>query len=96
MLTLSETAATLLTQSRSQQGIPDDAVLRVAPAPGGAEAGGISIGFVDEPLAGDHTGDAHGMPLAVAPDVADALDSAKIDVDTTGDSAQLVLVPAHA
>lgn len=89
MLTISENAATLLTQSRTQQGMPDDAMLRVAPA-----ADGISLGFVDQAEDGDHTGSAHGLPICVASEVADALEEAKIDVETSGDEPQLVLVPA--
>ena len=53
MLTLSHPAATMLTDVRSQQGMPDDALLRVAPATDGEQ--GISLGFVDAPMDGDHT-----------------------------------------
>ena len=93
MLTLSETAATLLAESRSRKGIPDDAVLRVAGAAGEGEQG-VTLGFVDEPEAGDRTGSAHGMKLCVAPDVAEALDGAQIDTQISGGSTQLVIVPA--
>ena len=92
MLTLSENAATLLIESRSQQGISDDAMLRVAPAPG--QDAGISLGFVDQPLDGDLTGNAHGMPLCVASEVSEVLEAAKIDVETSGENPQLVIVPA--
>ena len=96
MLTLTQPAATMLTDVRSQQGIPDDALLRVAGATDGQQ--GISLGFVDEPMDGDHTADAHGLAFCVAPEVADALSAAKIDVqdpdvDSTG-PANLVIVPA--
>lgn len=96
MLTLTQPAATMLTDVRSQQGIPDDALLRVAGATDGQQ--GISLGFVDEPMDGDHTADAHGLAFCVAPEVADALSAAKIDVqdpdvDSTG-PANLVIIPA--
>jgi Fe-S cluster assembly iron-binding protein IscA len=96
MLTLSQPAATLLTDARSQQGIPDDALLRVARATDGEQ--GISLGFVDTPMEGDHTASVHGLAYCVAPEVAEALDAAKIDVqdpsvDSTG-PAHLVIVPA--
>lgn len=96
MLTLSQPAATMLTDVRSQQGIPDDALLRVAGATDGEQ--GISLGFVDTPMDGDHTASVHGLSYCVAPDVAEALEGAKIDVqddsaDSTG-SAHLVIVPA--
>ena len=91
LLTLSSSAANLLSNARSQQGIPDDATLRVAPSTEGG-AGNISLGFVDQPFEGDQTGDAHGLPYCVAPEVAPALDEAKIDVQGSGDDAQLVVV----
>ncbi len=96
MLTLSHPAATLLTDARSQQGIPDDALLRVAGATDGQE--GISLGFVDAPMEGDHTAEVHGLGLCVAPDVAEALSGAKIDVQESApdstEPANLVIVPA--
>lgn len=94
MLTLSPSAAQALAQSRSQQGIPDDATLRVAAAPtSDGEQPGITLGFVDEPMDGDQTGDAHGLPICVAPEVADALSDATIDTQTQGGETRLVLVP---
>ncbi len=96
MLTLSHPAATMLTDARSQQGMPDDALLRVAPATDGEQ--GVSLGFVDAPMDGDHTGEVHGLGLCVDPEVAEALSGAKIEVrdagtDSTG-AAHLVIVPA--
>ncbi len=95
MLTLTKTAADVLADSRAQQGIPEDTMLRVAAAQQGQEQG-IALGFVDEPQDGDQTGDAHGMGICVAPEVAEQLDAVKIDVDRSGDQPQLVLVPADA
>lgn len=96
MLTLSQPAATMLNDVRSQQGIADDALLRVASAIDGEQ--GISLGFVDAPMDGDQTADVHGLSFCVAPDVAGALSSAKIDVQDPGDDstgpARLVIVPA--
>ncbi len=93
MLTLSPTAAAVLDETRSRQGIPGEATLRVASAPAenGQEAG-ISIGFVDRPMSGDLTAEAHGMSYCVAPEVADALDQAAIDIERDGDESRLVLV----
>ncbi len=96
MLTLTQPAATMLTDVRSQQGIPGDALLRVAGATDGEQ--GISLGFVDEPMDGDHTASVHGLDYCVAPEVSDALAAAKIDVqepaaDSSG-AANLVIVPA--
>ncbi|MDW3213242.1 MAG: hypothetical protein R8G01_04535 [Ilumatobacteraceae bacterium] len=95
MLTLSPTAANALTETKTRQNIPDDASLRVAsaPAPDGQQ-GGITLGFVDEPMAGDQVGEAHGLTICVAPEIADDLDGAQIDLQQQGAEAQLVVVPA--
>lgn len=94
MLTLTPSAAEALATARSQQGIPDDATLRVAAAPAGnGEQPGITIGFVDEPMEGDQTGDAHGLPICVAPEVAESLSDATIDTQVEGEQTRLVLVP---
>jgi hypothetical protein len=45
-------------------------------------------------LLGDAVGEAHGMPLCVAPEVSAALDHSAIDVVRDGDHMQLVVVPA--
>jgi Fe-S cluster assembly iron-binding protein IscA len=96
MLTLTQPAATMLNDVRMQQGIPEHTLLRVAGARGDEQ--GISLGFVDAPMEGDRTGTAHGLAYCVAPEVADALEAAKIDVqDPSVDSdspANLVIVPA--
>ncbi len=86
----------MLTDARTQQGIPGDALLRVAGATDGQE--GISLGFVDEPMDGDHTASVHGLDYCVAPEVSDALAAAKIDVqessaDLSG-APSLIIVPA--
>lgn len=96
MLTLTPTAANALTETKSRQNIPDDASLRVAPSPavdGGA--GGITLGFVDTPAAGDQVGEAHGLAICVDPEIADDLDGAQIDLQQQGADAQLVIVPAN-
>ena len=95
MLTLSQNAAQALTETRERQNIPDDASLRVAsvPATNGSE-GGITLGFVDTPMEGDQVGEAHGLTICVAPEIADDLADAQIDLQQQGTEAQLVVVPA--
>jgi Fe-S cluster assembly iron-binding protein IscA len=95
MLTLTPTAAAVLDETRTRQGIPDDTTLRVASAPAdNGDQAGITIGFVDQPIEGDHTGEAHGMSYCVSPEVADALSDAQLDVQREGEESHLVLVPA--
>lgn len=92
LLTLSPTAATMLDGARGQRGVPEDATLRIAPSTDG-QHGSISLGFVDDPFDGDQTGDAHGLPYCVAPEVAPTLEEATIDVQGSGEDAHLVVVP---
>ena len=95
LLTLTPTAASMLTNARdSQDEIPNDATLRVAASNADGQPGTISIGFVDQPFDGDQAGDAHGLSYCVAPDVAEQLDGAAIDVQQEGGEARLVVVPA--
>ncbi|HUF97317.1 MAG TPA: hypothetical protein VMM60_04250 [Ilumatobacter sp.] len=94
MLTLSEPAANLLTQSREQSGIPDHAMLRVSSSADDDGQSRISLGFVDQPMDGDQTTTAHGLGVCIAPEVAAELESAKIDVQQQGDTPALVVVPA--
>jgi Fe-S cluster assembly iron-binding protein IscA len=92
MLNISPQAANLLVQARESSDIPDDAVVRVAEStePAGS---GISLGFVDEPLAGDAVGNAHGLDICVAPEVAPKLDDATLDVVQEEGETRLVVVP---
>jgi len=95
MLTLSQNAAHALTETRERQNIPDDASLRVASAPAtDGNTGGITLGFVDTPMDGDQGGEAHGLTICVAPEIADDLADAQIDLQQQGAEAQLVVVPA--
>lgn len=95
MLTLTPTAASMLTNARdSQDGIPNDATLRVAASDADGQPGTISIGFVEQPFEGDQSGDAHGLSYCVAPEVAEQLDGAAIDVQSADGEPRLVVVPA--
>lgn len=97
MLTLTQPAASMLSDVRSQQGIPEGTYLRIAGSQDGQQQG-ISLGFVEQPFEGDQTNDAHGLDYCVAPEVADALEGAKIDVEdpsvNSSGAGKLVIVPA--
>ncbi len=96
MLTLTRTAASLLAESRTRQGIPEDASLRVAATVAqDGDQPGITLGFVEQPFQGDQVGTVHGMPICVAPEVAGALDDAAIDVEDRDGDPHLVLVQAR-
>lgn len=93
MLTLTRPAAEYLSRARQNSNIADDAVVRVA-SPLDGDSSGYSIGFVDEPILGDAVGEAHGVPLCVAPEVSEALDHLAIDVVSDDGGTHLVVVPS--
>lgn len=106
MLTVTRNAAAALVDSRDRQGIAPDASLRIAAAQSHsddlahddvtADDAGITIAFVDEPIAGDQVGTVHGLTICVAADVADSLTDAAIDVEEEpGGGARLVLVESR-
>lgn len=93
MLTITQRAVAALEQARSNSDIPDDATLRLSmAAPSDGEAPGLSLGFVDEPFGGDATGEAHGMPVCMPPDIAAQLDDVTLDLVERDGRAELVLV----
>lgn len=95
MITLTPTAASMLSNAREQQEeIPNDATLRIAPSTADAQPGSISLGFVDDPFDGDQTAETEGLAYCVAPEVAEQLDGATIDVQRDGEEVRLVVVPA--
>jgi Fe-S cluster assembly iron-binding protein IscA len=94
MLTLTQPAADYLSSARQRSNIPDDATVRIA-SPLDPGSTGYSIGFVDEPVEGDAVGEAHGVPLCVAPEVGEALDHSAIDVVRDNDGVRLVVIPTE-
>jgi Fe-S cluster assembly iron-binding protein IscA len=96
MLTASKEAVQLLTNVRDSTDASDDAVLRVAAGAPNMDGSGptVSLGFVDQPAADDEVGDAHGLPICVAPELSSHLDDALLDVVEEEGEARLVLVPS--
>ena len=91
MLTITETAVDFLAQAREQSDIPSDATLRIG-TPSDGDIGGITLGFVEEPFAGDAVGEAHGLPVCVAPEISATLEDAVLDVMRDEEGPRLVLV----
>lgn len=90
MLTLSPDAAAYLATAREQSGIPQEALVRIAPtAPG---AGELGLGFVDRPADDDQIGEEHGVGYCVASEIADDLGQATLDLAPDGTG--LTLVPS--
>lgn len=95
MLQITHDAAQLLTELRRGQDLPEDHGLRVF-AESTEPAGEITIGlgFADAPAQGDQVTEQEGIKLFVAPELAEPLTDAAIDVTKADDGAsRLVFRP---
>lgn len=88
MMDLSPFAAEALNSIRDEQGLPSDSTVRISAMDGSRE---LRISFVDSPAEGDEVAEAHGLPYAVAPEVADLLGNALLDVQQEDDERGFVL-----
>ncbi len=93
MLQITRGAATFLSELRRGHEMPDTYGLRVFPestAPGEVS---IGLGFTDTPLEGDHVTEQDGLRVFVAPELAQPLDDAQIDVAGEGGTPRIVFRP---
>jgi Fe-S cluster assembly iron-binding protein IscA len=93
MLQVSENAVAALENIRSTEGVPESYGVRVS---GGQEAGGdivISLAFVETPAEADQVTEQAGTEIYVAPEVAEPLSAAVMDVHDSDDGLQLVIRP---
>jgi len=90
VLEITHDAATLLTEIRRGQEVPDSYGLRVFPE--STEPGEVTIGlgFTDAPVAGDQVTERDGMRVFVARELASPLEDTAIDVTGTDGAARLV------
>jgi Fe-S cluster assembly iron-binding protein IscA len=93
VLEITHDAATLLTEIRRGQEVPDSYGLRVFPE--STEPGEVTIGlgFTEAPAAGDHVTEQDGMRVFVAQELATPLEDAAIDVTGSDGAARLVFRP---
>ena len=93
MLQITHGAATLLSELRRGQDVPESAGLRVFPD--ATEPGEITIGlgFTDDPIEGDQVTEQEGMRVFVAPELTAPLEDAAIDVSQENGSQRLVFRP---
>ena len=91
MLQLTHAAANQIAEARQAQGLPETAGLRVfgEPRPGGELALGLT--FAEVPAEGDEVTEQEGTRMFIAPEVAEPLASAALDVQETADGAKLIL-----
>ena len=91
MFQVSNNAASLLANARTDQGLPEHVGVRISasPSPDGTNAVNLQLGFAEAPEPGDQITESEGTRVFVAPELADALDHAMLD--TTEDSGKLIL-----
>ena len=91
MLQLTHAAANQIAEARQAQGLPETAGLRLfgEPRPGGELALGLT--FAEVPAEGDEVTEQEGTRMFIAPEVAEPLASAALDVQETADGAKLIL-----
>ena len=93
MLQITPDAATFLSELRRGHDMPDTYGLRVFPestAPGEVS---IGLGFTDDPLDGDQVTEQDGLRVFVAPELAEPLDDAEIDVAGDNGTPRIVFRP---
>lgn len=90
MLTVTSSAADLVSTIRQEQGVPDDFGLRVyaEPGPQGVE---IQLAFAPEPQQGDEVSESAGLRMFVASELTEPLADSVIDAQETPDGAGLML-----
>ena len=96
MLQMTHAAAELLNEIRSSSEIPAEAGVRVYPEKLSESEVSIGVGFVDDPMPGDHVSEQEGIRLFVAPEIAGPLDGTKIDVTRSDGETQLIFSPQEA
>ena len=93
MLQITPDAATFLSELRRDHDMPETYGLRVFPestAPGEVS---IGLGFTDDPLDGDQVTEQDGLRVFVAPELAEPLDDAEIDVAGEDGVSRIVFRP---
>ncbi|HWB71566.1 MAG TPA: hypothetical protein VG452_05045 [Egibacteraceae bacterium] len=93
MLHVSENAAAALENVRSTEGLPESYGVRLS---GGQEAGGdivVRLAFVETPEEADQVTEQSGTEVYVAPEVAEPLSTAVMDVRDSDAGLQFVFRP---
>ena len=93
MLTLTDTAQTLVRDLTNQPGAPEGGGLRIAPAP--AAPGQLQVSIAAAPEPGDQVLDESGARVFVEPQTAEILGDSMLDAQQGADGPALVLTQAQ-
>lgn len=90
MLQVTNTAATILSDVKNEQGVPEHFGVRVFAGQTNDGQQAIGLGFAETPAEGDAVTESEGVTLFVAEEVAAPLEEAVIDVESQPDGDALV------
>ncbi len=90
MLQVTNTAATILSDVKNEQGVPEHFGVRVFAGQTNDGQQAIGLGFAETPAEGDAVTESEGVTLFVAEEVAAPLEEAVIDVEPQPDGDALV------
>jgi Fe-S cluster assembly iron-binding protein IscA len=94
MLQMTDRAADLLRNLRDDAQLPESAGVRVYSETAAGGEPTLSIGFTPDPMPSDQVSDHAGVRLFVAPEIAEPLSSAVMDVIAENGEEQLIFRPA--
>lgn len=94
MLQMTDRAADLLRNLRNDAQLPESAGVRVYSETAATGEPTLSIGFTPEPMPSDQVADHAGLRLFVAPEIAEPLAGAVMDVVAENGESQLIFRPA--
>ena len=92
MLQVSDSAAAVLQQARSAQELPETYGVRVSGQTNG-DMLEVSLAFAEEPLPDDEVMEQAGTQVFVAPEVAEPLTAAVLEVEDTPEGQRLAIRP---
>lgn len=93
MLRITQQAAALLSEARAGAGAPDGYGVRFFAHAASQSGTQIGLDFVPQPVEGDQVSKQEGLPVYVAPEVAEPLKEAVVDAKPVDGAPQLVLDP---
>ena len=91
MLQVTDSAAAVLREARNAQDLPDTFGVRISGESSQAGEMAVSLAFSEGPSQNDEVTEQSGTQIFVAPEVAEPLSEAVIDVEDTADGPQLAI-----
>lgn len=95
VLQVSDNAATVLREAREAQDLPDSYGVRVFAQADQNGDTALALAFAEQPVEGDQVTEQGGTEIYVAPELAEPLAQAMIDIADTPEGPQLTVVPQN-